>query len=151
MLFLRQMFAFGSFSPSGVFTVKSFFRELEDALVASSSLVWVGLAPSRVKAFCWLAISGKVSTTDNLRRRGILSDAISDICIFCGKEAESVNHLFLHCEFASSVWARLLCRSGMFLLSLARGQFCAGLLPLLSFGPFGTRKMAEFSRFFLVC
>lgn len=78
-------------SPSGVFSIQAFSRELEVIPVASSSLVWGGLAPPRVEAFCWLAISGKLSTADNLRRRGILLDAIFYICFLCGTEALFVN------------------------------------------------------------
>ena len=37
-----------------------------------SSLIWLGLAPQRMEPFCWLGESGKVSTVDNLKRRGIL-------------------------------------------------------------------------------
>lgn len=35
---------------------------------------------------------------DNLRRKGISSKAIPDICLLCGKERETVDFLFLHCE-----------------------------------------------------
>lgn len=58
--------------PSGELSMKSLYRELEGLSGAKSAslLVWMGLAPPRVEAFCWLAILGKVSAVDNLRRRG---------------------------------------------------------------------------------
>lgn len=54
------------------------------------------VVPLRVEAFCWLAVAVKVSTVDNLRRRGMTSINLFDICLKCGKEKESVNHLFLY-------------------------------------------------------
>lgn len=61
-----------------------------------SSFVWLGLAPPQVEAFCWLVVVGKVSMVDNLRRRGLTSNDMSDICVMCGNEEELVNYLFLH-------------------------------------------------------
>ena len=106
---------------SGAFSCKSFYKELEGfpSINASASLAWLGLAPPRVEAFMWLALSGKVSTADNLRRRGLTSMAISDICVLCGKVNETVDHLFVHCEFSYSLWCRFLARCGV-LWSLPR-------------------------------
>lgn len=55
---------------------------------STSYLVWLGLAPPRVETFCWLAISGKVSTADNLKR-GMSSENISDLRFCCGKERDN--------------------------------------------------------------
>lgn len=57
--------------PSGEFSMKSFSRGLDVLPEAKSSsfLVWEGLAPPIVEAFCWLAISGKMSTADIVRQR----------------------------------------------------------------------------------
>lgn len=62
------------------------------------TLVWIGLAPLRVEACCRLAVAGKVSLVDNLRRKGIGSNCISDVCSLCEKDGETDNRLFLHCE-----------------------------------------------------
>lgn len=58
-------------TPSGSFSSESFLKELEDIprIRPSSTLVYFGQAPPRLEAFCWLVISGKVFTMDNLRRR----------------------------------------------------------------------------------
>ena len=74
---------------------------------ANSSLVWLGPAPPRVEPSCWPTVSGKVSSADNLRRRRLVSKAISDMCLMC-KQGKSVDHLFLHCELSNSLWCRLL-------------------------------------------
>ena len=66
--------------------------------------MWCGMVPPRVEFFFWLTAVAKISTVNNLRRRGILSEAILDICVLCGKEEESINHLFMHCDSATYVW-----------------------------------------------
>lgn len=51
----------------------------------SCALAWLGLAPPRGEAICWLAITGRVSTADFLRR-GIHLDNISTFYVMCGRE-----------------------------------------------------------------
>lgn len=58
-----------------------------------SMLVWLGLTPSRVEAFCWVAVLGKVLTTDNLRRRGLSSYTILVFALL-GERRILVDHLF---------------------------------------------------------
>lgn len=57
-----------------------------------------------MEAFCWLAVSGKVSTAENLRRRGLFLENISDLYVLCGKERETNDHISVHCEFAYFLW-----------------------------------------------
>lgn len=38
---------------------------------------------------------------DNLRRRGLSSEAISDLCLMCGEERETMDHLFVHRKLSS--------------------------------------------------
>lgn len=73
-----------------------FHKSLYTSVVAQSPLmqIWLGLVLPRMEAFYWLAVASKVSTADNLRRRGMLADSISDTCSLSGKEGESINHLF---------------------------------------------------------
>lgn len=47
----------------------------------------------------------KVSTVDSLRRRGMSSINLFDICLKCGKEKESVNHLFLYYVVAVAIYS----------------------------------------------
>lgn len=86
----------------GEFSCRPFHKALEDTQRGrlSNSLVWLGLAPPRVEAFCWLTVSGKASTVDKLQRRSLVLEDSFDYCVLCGKEKKNINHLFLHCEFA---------------------------------------------------
>lgn len=60
-----------------------------------------------------LVVTGKVSTVDNQRRRGLMSDNISNICTLYRMEAESINHRFLHCKVTSLVWYHFINRCGI--------------------------------------
>lgn len=87
-------------------SAKAFYFALEGTPQPFSpcALVWFGLAPPRVKAFCWLASARKVSTIDNLRKRGFNFDSILDMCMMRKRGQESFDHPFIHCEVASQLW-----------------------------------------------
>lgn len=92
----------------GLFTRRDPFT----AVRSPCATVWTRLVPPRVEPFCWLAVAGKISTTDVLRR-GLMSDIISDTCRLCGREMESIDHLFIHCHVASSIWRYFLNKCGV--------------------------------------
>ena len=101
--------------PLGRISIGSFYGVSSIVLGSHSHLsqVWCGLAPPRVEVFLWLAVAEKISTVDNLRKRRIMSEAISDTCVLCGKEKETITHLFLHCEFASCIWQSFFKKCGI--------------------------------------
>lgn len=53
----------------------------------------------QVQAFHWLMVVGKISTTDNLRRIGMMSDNILDLCVLCKKRR--LSSVFFCCEVAT--------------------------------------------------
>jgi hypothetical protein len=57
--------------------------------------------------FLWLAVQDKVSTRAFLHQRTVLS-AIQASCVFCSLDLETSEHLFIHCNFSSSVWMKVL-------------------------------------------
>ena len=63
--------------------------------------------------FLQITIAEKVSTTDNLRRRGLTATNILDTCVMCWMKKDIVNHLFLHCEVEASVWSNFIARCGI--------------------------------------
>lgn len=94
---------------SGSFSSKSFYRRLDPftELQSFCSSIWMGLAPRRVEAFCWLAVMCKNSTVDILRR-GISLVEVSDMCCLC-----KIDHLLIHCDVASSLWGHFVKVNGM--------------------------------------
>lgn len=78
-----------------------------------STLVWMGLASPRVESFCWLGVSSKIPTTDNLRRKGFMLENSAEFCALGGKERENINHLFIHYEFVHFLWYSFLERGGI--------------------------------------
>ncbi|CAN1743688.1 hypothetical protein LINPERHAP1_LOCUS1881, partial [Linum perenne] len=92
-----------------VFSVASLRRRivLEKHLDTSpfpASTIWVPAAPSKVSCLLWRIFLNKIATIDNLQKRGF---RLANKCVMCNSNLESVDHLFLHCEYFSSVWALL--------------------------------------------
>jgi hypothetical protein len=88
-------------SKKGVFKVKSFFSFLVgfEGRHFPWKRAWQTQAPSRVAFFAWTAALGKILTVDNLKKRKII---IVDRCYLCKRDGESVDHLLLHCDVAST-------------------------------------------------
>ena len=55
-----------------------------------------------MSCFTWLLAKQDVLTQENLMKRGI---QLSPRCSLCGEEAETVNHLFLHCRITNILWS----------------------------------------------
>jgi hypothetical protein len=51
--------------------------------------------------FAWLAVLGKILTTDSLRKQRII---IVKWCCMYKKSGESVDHLLLYCAVACALW-----------------------------------------------
>ena len=51
--------------------------------------------------FVWTAALGTILTIDNLRKKKVL---ILDWCYMCKSNAESVDHLLLHCPIVFELW-----------------------------------------------
>jgi hypothetical protein len=62
---------------------------------------------------CFLFVVGspsKILTVDNLRKRNII---IVDRCCLCKRDGETVDHLILYCDVASTLWIHVFTRFGM--------------------------------------
>ena len=62
--------------------------------------LWKWRIPLKIKCFYWLCMRNKVSTWDNLIRKGCISPNICHLCC-CG--GESIQHLFVDCFFGKKV------------------------------------------------
>ena len=63
--------------------------------------IWEQKVPSKVAFFVWTAALGTILTIDNLRKKKVL---ILDWCYMCKSNAESVDHLLLHCPIVFELW-----------------------------------------------
>jgi hypothetical protein len=69
------------------------------------SQIWESAAPSKVIAFSWQLLLGRIPTKSNLEARGIVILGAPWECLGCVGKKETPLHLFLHCPFAMKVWA----------------------------------------------
>ena len=90
-------------TPHRHFTVHSFYSWLDFGGVPNREFqsIWGATIPLKIKIFLWLVKQNRVLTRDNLSRRGWSGNMQ---CVYCS-EMESVNHLFVNCHYAGSIWA----------------------------------------------
>ncbi|CAN1759429.1 Putative ribonuclease H protein At1g65750 [Linum perenne] len=94
---------------NGLFSVASLRRALGDIRFSGfpnfpSNVIWISFIPSKITSFCWKVYHKKIATIDNLQRRGFY---LANRCVLCLNSSESVEHLFLHCSFVSTIWSLL--------------------------------------------
>ena len=81
-----------SLSPSGLFTVKSFFLTLSQfsglPSVFPTKLVWNSQVPFKIKSFVWLVAHKKVNINNMLQLRRPYKALSPDICMLCMKHGE---------------------------------------------------------------
>ena len=51
--------------------------------------------------FSWTLMHHRLLTSENLEKRGM---ACPFCCPLCAENSETINHLFLNCQYAISVW-----------------------------------------------
>lgn len=70
-------------------------------------LLWKGISPPKMQFTCWLAWRSRLKTFVFLQSVGVLDPNGSSLCCFCHSCAENVSHVFLHCQFAWSIWSEV--------------------------------------------
>lgn len=69
---------------------------------AIQSSIWKSGALPKIKAFSWILCHKKVLTVDNLKKRGIQGPSRFPLCN--KQQEETLQHLFLECDFSKEVW-----------------------------------------------
>jgi hypothetical protein len=102
----------GGFPPKEVFSRSrpSFILWLVMRVGASLGRVWRTQTPPRSVIFAWSGALGKILTLDNLKKRHVI---VINRCCMCKRSEETVDHLLLHCEVASTLWYAIFSRFGM--------------------------------------
>ena len=96
---------------SGVFDVRSFYIALLKAPSASFpwQSIWCVKVLKRVSFFLWTAARGGILIIDNLAK----NLPLVNWCCLCKCDEETVDHLLLHCKFASALWSEVLIMFGV--------------------------------------
>ena len=98
--------------PSGIFSSKSAFGSLtRDHSMPVNYLaksIWKLNIPIKVKVFIWLLVLDKISVQTNLQKRRPYHSLSPGWCVMCKKDNESLDHLFLTCEFTNRFWIKIL-------------------------------------------
>ncbi|XP_050219776.1 uncharacterized protein LOC126670147 [Mercurialis annua] len=92
-----------SVSPSGIFSINSawnHFRE-EKPRVSWWKVVWGPGNIPKQSFIAWLALKNRLRTKDKLMKWGCIDN---DICVFCNRGPESINHLFFRCNITSGIF-----------------------------------------------
>ncbi|CAN1816105.1 hypothetical protein LINPERHAP1_LOCUS27662 [Linum perenne] len=66
--------------------------------------IWCSTVPSKIICFCWRVYFKKIATIDNLQRKGL---QLVNRCALCLSHLESVDHIFLHCDYSIRIWNQL--------------------------------------------
>ena len=103
---------------SHTFTSKSAFNKLRETLNSNVfspfKLIWKSPIPHKIKVFIWLVALGRVNTCDVLQKKRPSSTLYPSWCVMCKSETETVDHLFIHCSYASRIWCKILHTSGLY-------------------------------------
>ena len=75
--------------------------------------IWKLSIPVKVKVFSWLLVLGKLNVHSKLQRRKPYQSLSLGWCTLCKKNNESIDHLFLHCDFSYSMWSNILKEFGL--------------------------------------
>ncbi|XP_076953170.1 uncharacterized protein LOC143627172 [Bidens hawaiensis] len=94
-----------SLDSSGVFSVQSLKAHIVENSFAIPEFVfvWNNLVPKKVGFVAWRAVLGRLPTFDALAKRNIPVSSV--LCPICGEVDESVEHVFVSCGLAQTVWS----------------------------------------------
>lgn len=92
-------------TSNGIYTAASALKHIkpDPPSVPWFKLVWFPQNIPRMSFILWLAIRGRLSTTDRFH-----APNASTTCILCSSYMESHSHLFFDCDFSRSVWSHLM-------------------------------------------
>jgi hypothetical protein len=77
--------------------------------MAGAKELWRAIVSPKVKFFFWLALHGRLWTTERRKRHGLQPGAV---CVLCDQLDETTDHLLCSCVYTRKVWSRLLSAMG---------------------------------------
>ena len=92
-------------SPKGELTFKDAYKFYNNSQpVHWVSHLWKPFIPPRVSCLSWKIMQNRVPTQDNLQKRGMF---FVSRCEICKTNVDNVEHLFLKCPYAHTLWSWL--------------------------------------------
>ncbi|XP_010670560.3 uncharacterized protein LOC104887594 [Beta vulgaris subsp. vulgaris] len=108
------------------YSVKAVYEKLkgEQERVVWGKFVWNRLSMPKHRFIHWLAVQGKLQTTEKLKHIGV-SD--NDLCLLCGSYTETHQHLFFKCKFSNECMQGIKNWLGVKNSTLDLHQLCRGV------------------------
>ncbi|KAL4572007.1 hypothetical protein LXL04_018775 [Taraxacum kok-saghyz] len=93
--------------PNERFSTSWFRRLVEDAdcHITGSSNFWIKWIPIKSIVFIWRLALNRLRFRETLAVMGI--DVPSTLCPCCNSQVESLDHLFLNCDWSSTIWTAI--------------------------------------------
>ncbi|KAK3223218.1 hypothetical protein Dsin_010243 [Dipteronia sinensis] len=95
-----------SYESNGLFSVKSYWQHLEERHMGDSTYftdIWRGFCPPKIETFVWQLIHGRILVKIVIHRFGVTT-GLNMECPLCLLEVETVDHLFLGCNWSWRLW-----------------------------------------------
>ncbi|KAI5391406.1 hypothetical protein KIW84_076275 [Lathyrus oleraceus] len=107
IFFWNKFFGRKTQSPSTGVGSGSSHRRCDVSLKESFCSVWKTHSPFKVRTFVWRCFLNRISTKDQLRRRGLLHSPYDFPCTLCFQVEEDLGHLFFNCRVADVIWKKV--------------------------------------------
>ncbi|XP_058776284.1 uncharacterized protein LOC131650598 [Vicia villosa] len=100
----------------GCFSVKTFYDRFKVKLscptlnfntVLAINHLWKVNVPSKILCFGRRVILNRISTKDQLHKKGITAVSSDLLCVFCSLEEESLSHILRRCVIMSRIWRKV--------------------------------------------
>lgn len=95
------------------FSLQAAFRILEGTTASQYNLgssnfpvkrIWLKEFPIKVSFFMWALLRGRTLMIDSLRKRRKI---ITNRCVLCKNQEETIHHLFMDCRVTKGIWKEL--------------------------------------------
>lgn len=102
-------------SPKRIYTTKDGYAQIslshgEPSMMTVNwqKMVWLKTVPQKLNAYVWRVINNRIASLPNLLKRGVLYSGADVSCRLCNSQlVETMEHLFVSCEFAKDVWIKI--------------------------------------------
>lgn len=106
---LRQGFGHNGWmhTPSGIYTISSSYNWLrgENELFRCAEIAWNKFNIPRHSFTTWLVLHKRLMTKERVSR---FIQGIDSMCVLCGVEVETVQHLYFECEWSRGLLQELM-------------------------------------------